>query len=560
MNTSHKHSAPFRRKNLAVSLALAAPLWFVGNAYAIGLNEITALAIKNSPQIMTAGIDVKLKGADVDIAHKYFDPKVEAEYTVNSLGGFGYPKEIENLSLASLTGGATPNAAFLPDNVRTEDFKLALKKIFTNGIYTEVGINITQRDSDKDKIAASAAVSALNNGGMGRNINDYFPLTYGVLKFVTRVPLWGRGDLAEAIGDYESKKLKHEASVANMNYAISSILASAVYAYWDNQAAVSKFQLRKESLERVERWVARIDEVIKGMENPTGVRAKYATDLNRIDGFMKEKRKDLTNAKTELDQSRSNLANAIGVPLDKAVAMGDATDPFVDPASINAALVDAKAWNDRAVEARLDIQALKLEDKAADELLEGMIDYAKPELNVIAALHQQRAHFGDSGVFDNMWGATTSSSGKLGYTVGLQMNWVLDKTAARGRITQATLNKMKNKIALNNTIRKVAIDLKGLADKVGSTLNTVQASAQSADAYRESVKAAQADKNQTFAAAYRQLETERDWVNAEADRINALATLSKVVVEARHQTATLVERTGDSSQVKLQDIVRLPGK
>jgi outer membrane protein TolC len=555
------HSTPLSRlKPLAASLALITPLLFAGSAQAIGLNEITALAIKNSPQIMTAGIDVKLKGADKDIAYRFFDPKVDAEYMINSLGGFGYPEEIENLSLASLTGGTSPNAAFLPDNVRTEDFKLALKKIFTNGIYTELAINLTERDSDKDKISASAAVSALNNGGMGANIDNYFPLTYGVLKFVTRVPLWGRGDLAEAIGDYESKKLKHDAAVANMNHAISSILANAVYAYWDNQAAASKYQLRKESLERVERWVARIDDVVKGMENPAAIRAEFSADLNRIDGFLKEKRKDLTNAQAELNQSRANLANAIGVPLDKALTMGDATDPLPDPKSVNAALVDVKAWNDKAVATRLDIQALKLEDKAADQLLKWMTNYAKPELNLVGALHQQRANFGGSNAISNMWNAGTDPSGDLGYTVGLQFNWVLGKTAAKGRVTQASLNKMKNQIALNNTIRKVGVDLKGLADKVNNTLNTAQASAQSAEAYRVSVTAAQSDKNQTFAAAYRQLETERDWVNAEIDRTNALATLGKVIVEVRHQTATLVERTEDSSQVKLQDIVSLPAK
>ncbi|MFZ4535708.1 TolC family protein [Propionivibrio sp.] len=562
MKTSLNHSIPFYRKTLSISLALAAPLIFAGNALAIGLNEITALTIKNSPQIMTAGIDVKLKGADVDIAHKLFGPKIESSYTNTNSGGFGYPKELESLSLASLTGGAVPSPSFLPDNIRTEDFNLALKNIFTNGIYTELGVSFSQRDAEKDRLNASAAVAALNNGGMGASINDYFPVTAGVLKFVIRVPLWGRGDLAEAIGDYESKKLRYEAAMANMNHAISSTLANAVYAYWDNQAAVSKYQLRKESVERVERWVAKVDEVINGMPNPAGVRTQFATDLNRIDGFMKEKRKDLTNAKTDLDQSRANLANAIGVPLSKAVSMGDATDAPPDPNSINTSLVDAKAWHDRALSSRLDIQALKLEDKAADEFLMWMTDYAKPELNVIAALHQQRANFGNgsNGSLSNIWSAANSPSGHLGTTIGLQMNWILDKTAAKGRITQATLNKMKNKISLDGTIRKVEVDLKGLADKVSGTLNTVQAATQSAKAYQESVKAAQTDKSQTFAAVFRQLEIERDWINAEADRINALATLGKVVVEVRHQTATLVERTDDSSQVKLGDIVTLPAK
>lgn len=547
----------FRLKTLALGMALAAPFLLVGPSQAIGLNEVTGLAIKNSPQIMTAGIDVKLKGADKDIAHKFFDPKLEAEYMINDLGGFGYPTEIENLSLASLTGGASPSPAFLPDNVRTEDFKLALKKIFLNGIYTELGVSLTERDSEKDKLSASAAVAALNNGGMGVNINDYFPLTYGVLKFVTRVPLWGRGDLAEAIGDHESKKLKFDAAMANMNYAISSILANAVYAYWDNQAAAAKYQLRKDSLERVERWVAKINSVVDSMGNPGEVRTQYAADLNRIEGVLKEKRKDLTNAQTELAQSRANLANAIGVPLDKALAMGDATDALPG-ANIDPALVNPQAWNTMAQAKRMDIQALKLEDQAATELLKWMKDYSKPELNAILALHQQRANFGDDGAIENFTNALTNPSGDLGYTAGVQLTWMIGKSAAKGRVTQATLNKMKNQITLNNTMRKVGVDLKGLADKVNSTINTVQAAEQSAMSYESSVKAAMADQNQTFAAAYRQLDTERDWVNAESDRISAQATLAKVIVEVRHQTASLIEQTNDSSQVKLQDIVSLP--
>lgn len=545
----------FRMK--ALFMAVAIPALFSSTVSALSLQEATGLAIKNSPTIMTEGINVKLKGADADIAYKYFDPKLEAEYMRNNLGGFNYPEEIEKLSLASLGINATSQASFLPDNIRTDDLKLSLKKIFLNGLYTELAINLTQRDSEREKLAGSDAVDALNNGGMNKSIHDYFPFTYGVMKFVTRVPLWGRGDLAEGIGDYESKKLKYEAAIANMNYAVSSILASAIYAYWDNWAAAAKYKLRKGSLERAENWYAKINEVIAQMKNSQAIKAQYSSDLNRIEGYVQEKRKDMNNAETELSQSRSTLANALGLPLNKALAMGDANDPLPEM-SISSSLIDPDAWNKMALEKRLDIQALKLEDQSADELLKWMKDYDKPELNLVLAVHQQMVDFGKDTVMNNYMDTLEKQSGDLGYTVGLQYTQIIGKTAAKGRITQATLNKMKNQIALNNTIRKTGVDLKGLAEKVNSTIRAADSAAQSADSYKRSVVAAQSDKSQTLATAYRQFDTERDWINGEADRISAQATLAKVIVEVRHQTATLIQRTNDISQIKLQDIITLP--
>ncbi|HLA36007.1 MAG TPA: TolC family protein [Rhodocyclaceae bacterium] len=554
--------ANFRIKTIALAVALTAPVLFSTTANALTLHEATQLAIKNSPQIMTEGINVKLKGADKDIAYKFFEPKLDASYTYNDLRGFHYPPEIANVSLSSLAPGGIPNPAFLPDNVRTEDLAVSLKKIFENGIYTELGLSLTKRDSEKDRLSASAAIDNFNKvPGQNLSLDDYFPLTYGVVKFVTRLPLWGRGDLAEAIGDFESKQFKLQAAVANMNHAISSILASAVYAYWDNRAAVVKYQVRQESLARTERWVTKIQEIIGSSPKPEEARAKFAAELNRIDGYVKERRNNLNAAKSELEQSRATLANALGIPLKKAMEMGDAIDVMPE-AGVDRDLVDVAKWNEQALAHRLDIQAIKLEGRAADELLKWMKDYADPELNVILAAHQQMVGFGKKESDDigtsGFLNALQNPSGRTGFTAGVQFSMKFDHVAAKGRVTQATLNKMKTGIDLNAKIQKTGVDLKGLADRVNTSVASTASAAETAKAYRASVEAATADKSQSMATAYRQFEAERDWINAEVDRVNTLATLAKVVVEVRHQTATLVKYTTDSGQVELRDIVTLP--
>ena len=554
------NAANFRIKTIALAVALAAPFLFCNPASALTLNEAIQLAIKNSPEIMSAGINVKLAGADKDIAYNFFEPKIDASFTRNQLGGFYYPQEIANVSLSTLAPGGTPNPAFLPDNVRTDDLAVSLKKIFLDGIYTEVGVSLTKRDSEKDRLSASAIVDNFNKvPGQNLALDNYFPMTYGVIKFVTRIPLWGRGDLAQGIGDFESKKFKHEAAVANMNYAISSILASAVYAYWDNRAAVIKYQLRKESLERVERWAAKIQETIDRSENPAGARTKYAAELNRIGGYVKERLNNLNAAKSELEQSRAALANTLGLPLKKAVEMGDATDVMPE-AGLSRDLVNVPKWTEQALAHRLDIQAFKLQNNAADELLKWMKDYQDPELNVILAAHQQMVDFGKTGGLgvESYTNALQNTSGRLGYTAGVQFSMKLEHVAGRGRVTQATLNKMKNSIDLNAAIQKAGVDLKGLGDRVNSSIASTQSAAETAKAYRASVDAAVSDKSQTLAAAYLQFETERDWINAEVDRVNSLGTLAKVVVEVRHKTATLVKKTADSEQLDLHDIVTLP--
>lgn len=545
-----------RKKINYLAMTIASLTAFSGNIHALSLEEATTLAIKNSPKILTEGLTVKGKGAEKDVAYKTFDPKLEAEYTVNKLGGFEYPDELERLSLASLTG-ASPNTSFLPDNSRTHDLKLALKKVFLTGIYTEFGVNVTQKITDRDKLSLSPAIKALNNGGLRRSVDDYFPLDYGLIKFVTRFPLWGRGDLAEAIGDYKSKQLKHQAAVANMNYAISSIIASAVYAYWDNRAAVALYELRKTSFERVQKWQKHILQIMDNTPNPAATRASYAADLGRIDGFVKEKNKDFNAAQTVLNDTRAALANALGIPLVKAKEIGDATDPI--PILSNTNGVDAQVWHEIALNKRFDIQALKLEEQAANEFLSWMNDYSDPELNLVLALHQQMSDFGDDGV-SGYYNTVKNPSGDLGYTVGLQFSMKIGNSAGKGRITQATLGKMQIKINLDNKLRQINVDIKGYADRLISTIATVNSATQSANAYAQSAEAARADKRQTMETAYKQFDTERYWVNAEADRIAAEALLAKAIIETRHQTGTLINPTETDSQIKLQDMVSLPSK
>lgn len=538
-----------------LALALAVSALFSVDLHALTLQEATGLALKNSPQIMTEGINVKLKGADKDIAYQFFDPKLSASIMANQLGGFDYPAEIERVALASLTGGS-PVTSFLPDNYRQDDLTVSLTKIFLSGIYTELTLTETQKDSDHDKLAAAPLLQALNNGGMHVTFSNYFPYTYGVLKFITRFPLWGRGDLAQGIGDYKSKELLHAAAIDHLNYALSSILASAVYAYWDNRAAVANYELRKASFERISKWTQRINEVIDHQPNPTGVRAQNAAYLSRFDAFLQEKQKDLKTAETALQASRSNLANALGIPLAKATAIGDATDQIPTISDIDG--IDVKAWNDLAMSKRFDIKALNTQVLAADELLKGMEDYQKPELNLVMALHQQMATFGKNSV-DGFTGAVDNLSGNLGYTVGLQFNMKLGgNTAARGRVTQATLNKMKAQIDLNNGVRKLNVDLKGIADRIASTAATAKSARESAMTYAKSVEAAVSDKRQTLDNAFRQFDTERYWVNSAADRIAAEASLAKLVIEARHQSGTLINPAEGENQITLQSMTTLP--
>jgi outer membrane protein TolC len=547
----------FRLKVTTMALALAAPTLFSSNLQALTLKDATELAIKNSPGIMTERINAKLKEADKLIAYKYFDPKIDASYTVNQLGGFEYPDEIETLSLASLNSGS-PTTNFLPDEKMEGEFKVSAKKIFLNGVYTEVAVDLKQTDSELTKIQVSPALEALDNGGQNKTVNDYFPMSAGAIKFITRFPLWGRGDLAEAIGDYQNKKHLYDSAQAEIHHKIAKILKEAVGAYWDNRAATQTYALRKESLDRIEKWAAKIHEVINGMENADAVKAQFGSDLDRIEGFVQEKRKDLNNAETALNTSREKLAKSLGITIEKATEMGDATDDMPVAGELDTQF-DPAQWSELAINNRMDIQARKLEEKGATEMLDWFMDFNYPEVNLILAAHQQVVDFGNGGP-EGYFAALGNPSGDLGYTAGLQFSMKLGNSAGLGRATQATLLKMKAQIGLKQIMQEAGVITKSLASQVSSNIKSADSAAQSANAYRKSVDSSRADKSQTIATAYRQFETERDWINAEADRIQAEADLAKLIAEVRFQTGTLVQHGGDAQEVRLTDLVTLPVK
>lgn len=548
-----KHS---RLKTIGLILACAVPgLLTVPASQALTLQEAAALALENSSRIQSEGITIQLKAADRDLAYQYFDPSFDASLTYTDTRDYLYPPEIRKF------GEDFRVKDFIPDDTTEARIDISLSKLFLSGIQTRLRLVLTEKDSVHDRVDVEGIIDDVNalypTPGGNRTVQDYSPITSGRVHFTLNIPLYGRGEVAEGIGNYYSMQGEYLAALAQKNHQVSEILAEVINAYWDNRLAVYRQQMRSESLARALEWEQGLNAMIERMPNPAAVRRNNAQNLSQIQGFIEDRRSALSSAESELARSRANLANALGVSQEKIREIGDASRNLsVDFDSLRNQ-VNVDAWSTLAIENRQDIRALRYEDIAAAELLKWMNNYNKPELDLQLDLVPQMASFGSSGL--RAYGdALGNNMGGTGYIIGLHYSQKLGHSAGRARVSQARLNRMQNQINLDNALRSVDVELSSLSQSLLSSLDAVESAFRASVAFRQSVEAMQSER-QALDSAYRRFEIERDWMNAAIESASMQTELAKVIVDIRHETGTLVSYAADGSlQINTDAVMQLP--
>ncbi len=423
----------------------------------------------------------------------------------------------------------------LPDSRAIDNdqqtFSAGVSKKFRLGVKADLSLKMNRNDPRVDQRAGASPVGFTSNT---TSVN--FSLTVPLLK--------GAGYVSAAANE-NSAKLNHLAQVADVQHFISSETLNAIKAYWDYKRANVFLEKIISSEQRVNEWVNRIK----------------TPDVS-LNAFLEDKKGDVIDARQKVEETKIDLANAMGLNANESYKIGypntqfildwDATLMGFDKKEIN------KKWIAYSLDNRLDLKATKLRLDASNVLLKQAKQDVLPRLDVKLGVGYNGFKTGNEfnnytdSFYENMRGLNSSASLNFSYPIG--------NNVAEGRedlqqsaYQQSLIKNNEKQRLISLAVNKEIINVYGRLQKAIQIRKTTQL-------YKQSVTELQ--KKPSFLKDTVKLlslmELENKFINSLLDSSVAFADLLKAVAQSRFQTGTLLVVDSESNRVSLDDITTLP--
>lgn len=524
-------------------------------AKGLTLEESLRIAIANSSSLVTASVQVDLAKADELSAADPFDVNFTTSMAVERQRGYEYPDELQQVSAA--TNGAVTASTFMTDHQNNEQLKSSLNKVFRNGVYTELSIELDSSDSDKTEADIADVTAALNETGLrsGARVNDYSPLHPSTIQLTVNVPLMKfSGDNNIAAANEKMFRYQREAAQMTLNQQVAGIIQNVFTSYWDYEAALTKLQFTEESKALVDLWLANVS---AGQQARTVDAAKHISYLN---GYKTELSVDVSKAKEVANVARSQLAQVLGVSSSDAKKITKLADDF--PLNWNSTLAYfdnariAKKWHALAEANRFDLQAAKLQLDAAKAIYSGSQNDAKSKLDLSFVLKQEGLGMGGNEYVD--LSSFNDGRSDLGYTVQLSFEKKIGNYKADAQVNKTRHLTRQKDAEYKNARRSIEIDVDSAISSLYNSLIALKAAKQQSKHYLIALNGIV--KNDTFdlVDVYDLVSVEQARLEAFTDHVTAIQNVANAIGNARFQTGTMIKKIGDIHQVEVNDLTRLP--
>ena len=394
---------------LLASLAVAlAP--FCAHSQATETNQIPAAngltlidgireTLAQDPYIQLQERQVQVAKGAVGVASGQFDPALATSF---SQGVTRLPRSKTDIGLGDFPD--TPTAV--------QDltiYRAAITNQFRSGISVGTGFEL-DRFSD--------------------NLYQSEPANRANVSFVLRVPLLRGAGRVATTAQEEAARMNREASVLDLQQAISARVLNTISAYWNCLAAVQQLEVLKKSHDGASLLVGTVGALVRVRELP-------GSELLQAQANEAQKSASVSAGEQAVWLARQDLAQAIGLKLQKMtnppVPLGDfppETNSITMPSDQQQLIADS-------LERRADYRSSLKAQEAARVLEAAARSNTKPQLD----LNLEAGYSGlkEGGGFHNFVGAldpTTVSGPNLLGTISLE--WPFGNRSARGLLLQRT--------------------------------------------------------------------------------------------------------------------------
>lgn len=431
-------------------------------------------------------------------------------------------------------------------NLDSQNVSGTLSKSFRSGIQSSLTIGAERQDFHKNPSLADT------KGVANVNMNAVFPL------------LKGRGAASAAANETAAQQKSHAAEF-EFYHSVSSTLKDAVNAYWEYKAAISKAQTQVESEERVLKWEKIAATAAAKQEGSwQSAKKKYTREASYLQGYLADKRRNITEATRQVNATKGALAIAMGIPADQLNQIGLPSEKF--PQEWQSVLTGLEQhpmqanWKEMALDKRLDLQSSKLQQQSAMTLLIKARQDILPQLNAGLNYNYNSLEWGDG-----LEHYTFTSDRRGNDTmVNLTFSYPLGNDVAKGQRDLASASYQIQTSQVNNLIRTIYLQIDTATTELMSQLKAVVETRKAVETYLPSLEQL-AQMKQDLAndpATIMNLVELEDRLNkAGLDYTDALLGLSKAVIDLRFQTGTLIapSQTGERELILEDNLNSLPG-
>jgi outer membrane protein TolC len=384
------------------------------------------------------------------------------------------------------------------------------------------------------------------------NVNTVFPL------------LKGRGSASAAANETAAEQ-KSRAAEFRFYHSVSSTLKDAVNAYWEYKATIFKVQTQVESEKRVLKWRETAATAAAKQEGSwQNAKEKYTHEVSYLQGYLADKRRNVTEATRQVNITKGALAIAMGIPAAQLNQIGFPSEDF--PKEWQSVLTRLEQhpmqanWKEIALDKRLDLQSSKLQQQSAMTLLIKARQDILPQLNAGLNYNYNSLEWGDG--LDRY--TFTSDMRGNDTMVNLTFSYPLGNDVAKGQRDLASANYQIQTSQVNNLIRTIYLQIDTATTELMSQLKAVVETKKAVETYLPSLdQLVQAQQNLASdpAAIINLVELEDRLNKAGLDYTDALLGLAKAVIDLRFQTGTLIapSQTGERELILEDNLNSLPG-
>ncbi|HEX2095310.1 MAG TPA: TolC family protein [Longimicrobiaceae bacterium] len=390
------------------------------------LAEVVRTTLAASADVETARLEMQRQAGALRATRGTFDPRVWATAIATQ-------DRVLSAPVPEASGSASPSRITEPGT--TMEYGLGVDHRLRAGVVVSPRVLLARTgvpgSMDLPQNRASASLGVL------------LPLGRG----------WGGG---VAVARERAAGVAYRASSADLRHRSAQSVLRAVRAYWGYVAAVRKREVLRESEQRAAKLVEETRTLIAADERP-------AVDLVPVQANLASRRAARLAGEQAVTQARRELGTAMGISADSLQALPSPELAFPTlPETVPADAVLARAAVEQALRQRADLAAVHGRRAAAQDLLKGVRNELRPQVDVNLRVGYTGAE--DGREVSRLVTPFAGAERGLHASVQLSYGLPLGNRAAGGEAMQTAAADREAEVAAAELTRKIELDAAAAAE------------------------------------------------------------------------------------------------
>ncbi len=440
--------------------------------------------------------------------------------------------------------GPGPDTPFRYQNTDVATFHAEMSKLFQNGVSASVGVlntRIIQRN------LSTISRPNANNAQVSLNVN---------------IPLLKNRGTTSAAGRLNAARKQEEAATNDYKFFLTALANGAIAAYWDYRLAVDSLAIREASRDRVMRITNEVNKFVTDPDprKEARLREQLAQVIFTAEGARVNRNRTVNDFKQFMEAAKTNFALTLGVPPEQFNTIRMPAEEIPDGIIPTTADLNKmrSAWRKSALENRLDLEAARQRQQAADFLVKKAERDLYAQLDLSGSIGYQGLQEGNR--FDDMWNAYGTNVHNPNWSTGLEFRYPIGNQVARGTLDSSKAQYRQAELGVYEKTRQIdaTIDINvGLVERYIETIGKAeQASKELKDALAAWKRTPLTDPS----AILGMLQTEAQYTESLLAILGIRTEYAKLVADIRFKTG-LLGKNGDSMEdyvINFSEVSQLP--